>query len=100
MVIGIILWYNAVIVHSEGDVEVNSSTALRQKQKENNDKETKKHTKLLLNTLWMEYTLLPVHWDQLRAQCSVTSMGELYPNLLYFLFLVGRMSTCAENRGV
>jgi len=21
---------------------------------------------------------LPVHWDQLRAQCSVMSMGELY----------------------
>jgi len=30
------------------------------------------------NDLWSPVGWLPVHRDQLRAQCSVTSMGSLY----------------------
>jgi len=38
-------------------------------------------------------TCRPVHWNQLRAQRSVTSMGSLYL-LPFYLFLLPSQSLC------
>jgi len=37
---------------------------------------------------------LPVHWDQLRAQCSLTSMGSLYLYLMVIRRCSGNLTRC------